>query len=97
MCTRDSHAIRSHAQKHFIKLYRDDLPLPDKVIESGAGYTLSGKELDPDSAAARPYLKGKRKSLVIQQPLGKENVDMAVDDKGITKTASSNTDSIKKL
>jgi hypothetical protein len=28
------------------------------VVESGAGYTLSGKELDPESAAARPYLKG---------------------------------------
>ena len=27
-----------------------------KVQESGAGYTLSGKTLDPDSAAARPYL-----------------------------------------
>lgn len=24
--------------------------------ESGKGYTLSGKELDPNSAAARPYL-----------------------------------------
>jgi protein MYSM1 len=56
--TRDSHAIRSHAQKYFIKLYRDGLPLPAKVAASGSGYTLSGKELDPDSAAARPYLKG---------------------------------------
>ncbi|KAL1916681.1 uncharacterized protein VTP21DRAFT_5385 [Calcarisporiella thermophila] len=54
--TRDSNSIRSHAQKHFIKLYRDGLPLPDKVKESGAGYTLSGKELDPNSAAAKPYL-----------------------------------------
>jgi hypothetical protein len=26
------------------------------VQESGKGYTLSGKELDPNSAAARPYL-----------------------------------------
>jgi protein MYSM1 len=30
------------------------------VKESGEGYTLSGKELDPDSAAARPYLKRKQ-------------------------------------
>ncbi|KAI8341798.1 hypothetical protein BC941DRAFT_414490 [Chlamydoabsidia padenii] len=54
--TRDSHSIRSHAQKHFIKLFRDNLPLPDKVKESGEGYTLSGKPLDPESAAAKSYL-----------------------------------------
>ncbi|CAO3643170.1 unnamed protein product [Cunninghamella echinulata] len=54
--TRESHSVRSHAQKHFIKLYRDNLPLPDKVKESGEGYTLSGKPLDPNSAAAKPYL-----------------------------------------
>eukprot|EP00873_Tetraselmis_striata_P035155 jgi/Tetstr1/455419/TSEL_042251.t1 len=29
--------------------------LPPKVAESGEGYTLSGKPLDPDSAAARAY------------------------------------------
>ncbi|PVV02584.1 hypothetical protein BB560_002959, partial [Smittium megazygosporum] len=56
MKSRDSKSIRSHAQKHFIKLYRDNLPLPNKVAESGLGYTLSGKPLDPNSAAARPYL-----------------------------------------
>ncbi|CAO3600185.1 unnamed protein product [Absidia cylindrospora] len=56
MGTRDSNSIRSHAQKHFIKLYRDNLPLPDKVKESGDGFTLSGKPLDPDSAAAKSYL-----------------------------------------
>ncbi|CAB4400231.1 hypothetical protein RhiirA5_408298 [Rhizophagus irregularis] len=54
--TRDTNSIRSHAQKHFIKLFRDGIPLPLKVQESGKGYTLSGKELDPNSAAARPYL-----------------------------------------
>ncbi|KAG2222327.1 hypothetical protein INT45_001590 [Circinella minor] len=54
--TRDSNSIRSHAQKHFIKMYRDKIPLPDKVRESGEGYTLSGKPLDPNSAAARAYL-----------------------------------------
>ncbi|ORZ09204.1 hypothetical protein BCR42DRAFT_423948 [Absidia repens] len=56
MGTRDSNSVRSHAQKHFIKLYRDNLPLPDKVKESGDGFTLSGKPLDPDSAAAKSYL-----------------------------------------
>ncbi|ORX59645.1 hypothetical protein DM01DRAFT_1333110 [Hesseltinella vesiculosa] len=56
MGTRDANSIRSHAQKYFIKLYRDNLPLPDKVRESGEGYTLSGKPLDPNSASAKPYL-----------------------------------------
>ncbi|KAG2179621.1 hypothetical protein INT44_006469 [Umbelopsis vinacea] len=54
--TRDANSLRSHAQKHFIKLYRDNIPLPDKVKLTGLGYTLSGKELDPNSAAAKPYL-----------------------------------------
>ncbi|CAO3695717.1 unnamed protein product [Umbelopsis ramanniana] len=54
--TRDPNSIRSHAQKHFIKLYRDNIPLPDKVKLTGLGYTLSGKDLDPNSAAAKPYL-----------------------------------------
>mmetsp|Transcript_6951 Transcript_6951/g.12315 ORF Transcript_6951/g.12315 Transcript_6951/m.12315 type:complete len:1105 (+) Transcript_6951:345-3659(+) len=47
--------VASHAQKYFIKLYKEDKPLPDKVRESGEGYTLSGKPLDPNSAAARAY------------------------------------------
>ncbi|KAJ1912467.1 hypothetical protein H4219_005590 [Mycoemilia scoparia] len=55
--TRDSKSIRSHAQKHFIKMFRDKIPLPEKVKESGEGYTLSGRPLDPNSAAARPYLQ----------------------------------------
>ncbi|ORY92345.1 hypothetical protein BCR43DRAFT_498203 [Syncephalastrum racemosum] len=54
--TRDPNSIRSHAQKHFIKMFRDQIPLPEKVRESGEGYTLSGKPLDPNSAAAKPYL-----------------------------------------
>jgi protein MYSM1 len=37
-------------------MFRDQIPLPDKVKESGEGYTLSGKPLDPNSAAAKPYL-----------------------------------------
>ncbi|KAJ2004768.1 hypothetical protein H4R26_002328 [Coemansia thaxteri] len=55
--TRDAKSIRSHAQKYFIKLFRDGQPLPAKVKESGDGYTLSGRPLDPNSAAARPYLQ----------------------------------------
>ncbi|KAJ2078365.1 hypothetical protein H4R24_004535, partial [Coemansia sp. RSA 988] len=55
--TRDAKSIRSHAQKYFIKLFRDKVPLPAKVCESGDGYTLSGRPLDPNSAAARPYLQ----------------------------------------
>ncbi|KAF9200915.1 hypothetical protein BGZ59_003017, partial [Podila verticillata] len=54
--TRDSNSIRSHAQKHFIKLFRDNIPLPAKILETGPGYTLSGRDLDPYSAAAMPYL-----------------------------------------
>lgn len=38
-------------------MFRDSIPLPDKVRETGDGYTLSGKPLDPNSAAAKPYLK----------------------------------------
>ncbi|KAF7728178.1 hypothetical protein EC973_006572 [Apophysomyces ossiformis] len=56
IATRDANSIRSHAQKHLIKLFRDGIPLPEKVRETGEGYTLSGKPLDPNSAAAKPYL-----------------------------------------
>lgn len=37
-------------------MFRDQIPLPAKIRESGEGYTLSGKPLDPNSAAAKPYL-----------------------------------------
>lgn len=37
-------------------MFRDHIPLPAKIRESGEGYTLSGKPLDPNSAAAKPYL-----------------------------------------
>ena len=53
--TRDHRAFTSHAQKHFIKLCLQGKPLPKKVAETGAGYTLSGKPLDPNSAAAKQY------------------------------------------
>ena len=50
--TRGKENVRSRAQRHFIRLAKDGKPLPAKVAESGSGYTLSGKELDPSSAAA---------------------------------------------
>ncbi|KAG0007482.1 hypothetical protein BGZ80_004612, partial [Entomortierella chlamydospora] len=37
-------------------LFRDNIPLPPRILETGPGYTLSGNDLDPYSAAARPYL-----------------------------------------
>lgn len=56
--TRDISLIRSHAQKHFIKLAKHDQPLPRRVLESGDGYTLSGNPLRPDGPSARSYLTG---------------------------------------
>ena len=53
--SRDRGGFTSHAQKYFIKLYKENRPLPAKVAESGEGYTLSGNPLDPESAAARAY------------------------------------------
>lgn len=53
--TKTSKCVASRAQKYFIYLYSKDIPLPQKVQESGNGYTLSGKPLDPDSAAAIAY------------------------------------------
>ncbi|EFN57719.1 expressed protein [Chlorella variabilis] len=53
--TRDHRAFTSHAQKHFIKLLLRGEEVPPKVAETGRGYTLSGKSLDPNSAAARAY------------------------------------------
>jgi protein MYSM1 len=81
MGTRDSNAIRSHAQKYFIKLFREEVALPAKVIESGAGYTLSGKPLDPESAAAKPYLKG----WVPKTALDQGKAEVAVTDKVLEK------------
>ena len=55
MGTRDARAFTSHAQKYFIKLAIAGKPVPSKVAETGQGYTLSGKPLDPTSAAAKAY------------------------------------------
>lgn len=54
--TREISLIRSHAQKHFIKLFKTGQPLPRKVAETGDGYTLSGNPLRLDSPSARSYL-----------------------------------------
>ncbi|CAD7701659.1 unnamed protein product [Ostreobium quekettii] len=53
--SRDSRALASHAQKHFIKLCMQGKPLPARVAEGGLGYTLSGKPLDPTSSSAKAY------------------------------------------
>ena len=53
--SRDARQFASHAQKYFIKLCLSGVLLPSKVAESGTGYTLSGKLLDPQSAAAKAY------------------------------------------
>ncbi|KAI9102639.1 hypothetical protein DFS34DRAFT_647198 [Phlyctochytrium arcticum] len=58
--TRPHTCVKSHAQKHFINLWLANEPLPAKVKETGEGYTLSGKALNPDGAAVRPYLKTRK-------------------------------------
>eukprot|EP01114_Cavostelium_apophysatum_P017069 TRINITY_DN4982_c0_g1_i2.p1 TRINITY_DN4982_c0_g1~~TRINITY_DN4982_c0_g1_i2.p1 ORF type:complete len:262 (-),score=34.90 TRINITY_DN4982_c0_g1_i2:49-768(-) len=50
MATRDKDSVKSHAQKHFIKLFRNNQELPAKVQETGTGHTLSGKPLDINSS-----------------------------------------------
>ncbi|ORZ21422.1 hypothetical protein BCR42DRAFT_448268 [Absidia repens] len=97
MGTRDPHSIRSHAQKHFIKLYRDNLPLPDKVKESGEGFTLSGKPLDPDSAAAKPYLNRsamatKTTALSAPRPTTAVTITNTINIAPIATTTSDTTD-----
>lgn len=66
--SRDARGVASHAQKHFIKLCLQGKRLPARVAASGEGYTLSGKPLDPDSAAARQY--GFKPSSLAPEPGG---------------------------
>lgn len=47
---RNGAAMRSHAQIYFLKLLKARKPLPEKVKESGDGYTLSGRPLNKYSA-----------------------------------------------
>ena len=58
--TKEAAHVRSHAQKHFIRLYMEGKPVPGKCKETGTGHTLSGKPLDPNSGAARGYLERHR-------------------------------------
>lgn len=53
--SRDHRAIASHAQKFLIKALLRGEELPGKMADTGRGFTLSGKPLDPNSAAARAY------------------------------------------
>jgi len=53
--TRDARAVASHTQKFLIKALLRGEELPEAMARSGRGYTLSGKPLDPNSAAARAY------------------------------------------
>lgn len=53
--SRDHRAVASHCQKYLIKQLLKGEELPAKMRETGRGYTLSGKPLDPNSAAARAY------------------------------------------
>jgi len=50
--SRGMDAVKSHAQRHFIKLAMSGQGLPARVAASGPGYTLSGCPLDPSSAGA---------------------------------------------
>jgi len=52
---RNAASIRSHAQVHFMKLLKNKQTLPDKVLESGNGYTLSGDALNKYSGTAIRY------------------------------------------
>ena len=67
-------------------MYRDKIPLPPKVRESGDGYTLSGKPLDPTSSAARPYLSrtdipsmAKKQKTTNDDPMDVEEATKAVE------------------
>jgi protein MYSM1 len=53
--SRDHRAVASHAQKYLIKALLRGEELPGRMAESGRGFTLSGRPLDPNSAAARAY------------------------------------------
>lgn len=108
MATRDANSIRSHAQKHFIKLFRDNIPLPPKILETGPGYTLSGNDLDPYSAAARPYLsqrlldnpsllpaQGGTKFTPNSGAIAKAEKAMAKEKKAVESTKETIKDSVK--
>ena len=92
--------VTSHAQKHFIRLYQQDKPLPLKVQETGEGYTLSGKPLDPNSAAAGRGLQGaagkKLYRVGVADSSATKNTDK-LDNSKITRDAVTNSQSTKKV
>ncbi|KAJ3034466.1 hypothetical protein HDV00_005017 [Rhizophlyctis rosea] len=65
MGTRDPQNVSSHAQMHFIKLCVQGKELPDKVKESGLGYTLGGRNshIHPRVGAATRHFKDVPKHL----------------------------------
>ncbi|KAI8823672.1 uncharacterized protein EV422DRAFT_365269 [Fimicolochytrium jonesii] len=58
--TRSKDIVKSRAQRHLIHLWLEGKDVPEKVKETGAGHTLSGKPLNPESAAVRPYLRSRK-------------------------------------
>eukprot|EP01084_Bolivina_argentea_P074822 135700_1 len=51
------HSIKAYAMRYFALLWRDNIPLPSKVKETGNGYTLNGSPLDPNSPIVHKPLK----------------------------------------
>ena len=87
--SRDRGGFTSHAQKHFIRLYQQDKPLPLKVQETGEGYTLSGKPLDPNSAAARAYgLQGAAGKKMYREGIADSSATKNTDKLGNSKITS---------
>ncbi|XP_063934824.1 histone H2A deubiquitinase MYSM1-like isoform X2 [Zophobas morio] len=91
---RNKNSCKSHAQKYFIKLYLDQSPLPKKVQESGEGYTLSGKPLDPNSASLKAYSDGSayRKEIAERNASKRKTVTKKVSSKeSLSKTRLNKT------
>eukprot|EP01084_Bolivina_argentea_P074821 135699_1 len=51
------HSIKAYAMRYFALLWRDNIPLPSKVKETGNGYTLNGSPLDPNSPIVQSILR----------------------------------------
>ncbi|KAI9137208.1 hypothetical protein BKA69DRAFT_1128390 [Paraphysoderma sedebokerense] len=88
---RDIKSIKSHAQKHFIKLFRDNIPLPAIVLKTGKGYTLSGRPLNPKSSACKPYLQHLPQfKHIYENELSASNSSTVSIDSGLNETESNN-------
>eukprot|EP01083_Nonionella_stella_P230537 814783_1 len=55
---RNTAAIRSHAQIYLLRLLQNGTKLPNKILETGNGYTLSGKPLNKYSVVAMRHFNG---------------------------------------